>query len=89
MVAVVTHLCRQVERARQTCLTCVQQKLKSLVSVGSRAETCILTHCPQTIAMHGLVNAACERRLARHAKSRSCVEATQSLGGIQRLDRDP
>ena len=77
MIAVVPHLRRQVEGARQTCLTCVQQKLKTLIRIGCRAEARILTHCPQTIAMHRWINATCIRRLARFTQTIRGVEITQ------------
>ena len=67
MIAVVTHLRRQVESTAQSCLASFKQKLKPLVGVSRTSEPRVLAHRPETIAMHGWVNTSGVRRLARIA----------------------
>ena len=71
MITVVTHLRWQVERTTQSGLTGLKQKLKPLIGVGGTTETCVLTHGPQPIAVHGWVHAAGVGLLAWCAE-RSC-----------------
>jgi hypothetical protein len=65
MVTVVTHLRRQIECATQSCLTCFEQELKSLIGIGCTTEAGVLAHRPQAVAVHGWVNASGVRRLTR------------------------
>ena len=88
MIAVVTHLCRQVECAAQSCLTSLEQKLETLIGVGCTSEACVLTHGPQTVAVHRWVNATGVRLLARSAKRCCWVEGSQRFRGVQRIDGD-
>ncbi|CAB4769592.1 unannotated protein [freshwater metagenome] len=88
MIAVVTHLCWQVERTTEACLAGFEQKLESLVGVGCAAEARILAHCPEAIAMHCWINAAGVWRLAGGTQLALGIEAGQRLVVVQRLDGD-
>jgi hypothetical protein len=58
-----------------------------LIGVGCAAEARILAHRPQTVAMHGWVNAPGVRRLARITDLGH--RASNRLGRIQGLNNDP
>ena len=68
MIAVVTHLGRQIKCARQTCLSRIEQKLESLVCVSGRAETRVLTHRPKSLTMHSWINSTRVWRSPRHTQ---------------------
>ena len=88
MIAVVTHLCWQVEGTTQSCLTSLQQKLKALVRVGCTSEARVLAHGPQAVAVHGWVNAAGVGLLTRIAKCGCRVEGAQRFRRVQRINGD-
>jgi hypothetical protein len=58
-----------------------------LIGVGCAAEARILAHRPQTVAVHGRVNAPCVGRLTRFADLGS--RASSRLCRIQGLNNDP
>jgi hypothetical protein len=58
-----------------------------LIGVGCAAEARILAHRPQTVTMHGWVDAPCVGRLTRFADLSS--RASNLLGRIQGLNNDP
>ena len=64
VVAVVSHLGRQVEGTRQPGLPSFEQKLEPLIGVGGTAKTCVLTHRPESVTMHRRVNTPGVRCLA-------------------------
>ena len=86
MIAVVTHLRRQIECTTQTGLASLEQELKPLIGVGCTTEAGVLAHRPQTIAVHGWVNASGVRRLSWVADL-GC-RASNRLGRIQRFNND-
>ena len=88
MIAVVTHLCWQVECTAQSGLSSLKQKLKPLVRVGCTSEACVLTHGPQPVAVHGWVNTSGVWLLARSAKCGCGVEGTQRFRRVQRINGD-
>ncbi len=64
IVRVVADLGGQVEGDRESRLPLLQQELVALVRLRRRAETGVLPHRPQATAVHVLVDAARERKLA-------------------------
>ena len=91
VVAVVSHLGGQVEGTRQPGLSGFEQKLESLVGVGSTAKTCVLTHRPESVTVHRRINTPGVRRFAWGPKTSSQIAAL-SVGHrstvIQRLHHD-
>ena len=67
MVRVVADLRRQIEGDAQAGDALVQQVAVAAVRLGGRAEAGVLAHRPEPAAVHGRLDAARERELAREA----------------------
>ena len=90
-VAVEPHQGRQVEGSAQPGLALFEQEAKSLVGLAGRAEAGELPHCPQTAAVHGLVDAASERELsgAPDTGRLGDSQAGQIVARVERCNRHP
>ena len=64
IVGVVAHLCRQVERDRQSRLSLPEQVAEPRVGLGRGPESRVLPHRPEAAAIHRRLDAARERKLA-------------------------
>jgi hypothetical protein len=52
VVGVIAHLRREIEGARETGLTSVEQELEALIGRGGGAKPCVLAHRPEPLAVH-------------------------------------
>ncbi len=68
MVGVVTHLGGEIEGHREPGLSVLEEVLEPAVGLGGVAEAGVLPHGPHAAPVHGGVDAASERRLARFAE---------------------
>jgi hypothetical protein len=67
-------------------LTRFEQKLKSLIGIGSATEAGVLAHRPQAVAVHRWVDASGVRRLTRFPDLGGRV--SNRFGRIQRLNNN-
>src|SRR5207237_10604494 len=58
-VGIVSHLRRQIEGSGKPGLAGFEQIMKSFIGLLGRPETGVLTHRPETAAIHGRLHAAC------------------------------
>ena len=87
-VGVVAHLGRQVEGDRQAGLALLQQVAEPPVGLLGRREPRVLAHRPEAAAVHGRLDAAGERVLARPAEVARLVETGRVGGRVQVPDLD-
>ena len=85
MIGVVAHQGRKVERHRQAGLPVLEEEFVPLVSVFGAPEARELAHGPEPSAVHGRVDTARERVLARFAERAARVEAGQVVRRVDGL----
>src|SRR5256885_15604436 len=82
------HLRGEAGGHRKAALPLLEQELVPLIGVFRRPEAGELPHRPQPPAIHGGVNPADERVLARRAELTGVIEACEISGGVQQLSLD-
>jgi hypothetical protein len=73
---------------RQAGLAVLQEVVKSLIRVGSGAETAELAHRPEPASIHRGIDAACVGRLAGITKVLGVVEVPNVIRRVQTLYRN-
>src|SRR5229473_8365658 len=88
MVRVKAELCWKVECCAEPSLAVRYQILEAPVGFSSRAEPGILTHSPQPVSIHSIVDATRVRELPWFSQ-RSCPVRRNIFGLVDFLDRYP
>ena len=89
VVGIVAHQRRQIEGHREAGLALLQQIVIAAVGLLRRGESGELPHGPQPPAVHGLVDAARVRKLARRSQIAARIEIPQLFRPVKRLDGHP